>query len=332
MRIFLAGDAVTGTGPANVTKYYIDNLPAGTLFLKRRNKAARAVEILINTIRADVAVYSGYSKQNILGMKIARLFHKPSAYIMHGCVEYENEINLEPDEAMNAVERRTLEMADLIIAVSGGFAAWLREHYPMYAKKIDYVTNGIDTTLSNGGDDASSRNRHMIFSIGGGMPRKKIRHICEAIEKLRREYDPDLYLCVTGDKGADSTLIDAYDFTDNKGIVSFEENKRLFKEAALFIQNSCFETFGLAPVEALSCGCPILCSKQIGALEIIDDIRDTDVIERYDDPDEIAAKIRYNLENPNAQRLNGRINRESYSWRSRSIQLSEKLSALVSKK
>ena len=332
MRIFLAGDAVTGTGPANVTKYYIDNLPAGTLYQKRRNKAARAVEILVNTIRADVAVYSGYSKQNILGMKIARFLHKPSAYIMHGCVEHENDINLERDEKMNAVERATLDLTDLVIAVSSGFASWLREHYPMYADKIDYVTNGIDTSLSAGDIEDGQRNRHMIFSIGGGMPRKKIRHICEAVAKLRSEYDPDLCLCVTGDTGADSAVIDSYDFVDNKGIVSFEENKRLFGKAALFVQNSCFETFGLAPVEAILCGCPVLCSKQIGALEIIDDLCDTDVIERFDDPDEIASKIRYNLENPNAQRLMGRIDRESYSWRSRSIQLTKKLSELVSKK
>ena len=59
MRIFLAGDQYSGTGPANVTKYYIDNLPAGTLYQKRRSKIARVPEILINTMRADVVVYSG---------------------------------------------------------------------------------------------------------------------------------------------------------------------------------------------------------------------------------------------------------------------------------
>lgn len=329
MRIFLAGDAVTGTGPANVTKYYIENLPAGTLYQKRRNKAMRACEIFVNTIRSDVVVYSGYSKQNILGLRLAKLFKRPSAYIMHGCVEYENGINREPDETMNAVERATLDMADLIIAVSESFAKWLRNYYPMHADKIDHVTNGIDLSLKESITDAHDKDPHMILSVGGGMPRKKIVHICEAVQKLREEYDDKLYLCVIGDTGADSDRINSYDFVRNKGIVPFDEGRRLYARAALFVQNSSFETFGLAPVEALFCGCPILCSSHVGALDLISTIKCTDVIDKYDDPDEIAEKIRYNLANDNAARLLAGIDGESCSWKTVSDTLISKLSKLV---
>ena len=332
MKIFLAGDSVTGTGPANVTKYYIKELPPGTLYQKIRNKLLRAVEIVIDTVRADVVVYSGYSKQNILGLNIAKKLGKPSAYIMHGCVEYENGINLEPDEEMNRVERKTLSLADAVFAVSAPFCEWLKEYYPMYADKFDYVTNGIDTDLIHNANERTGYDRHMIFTIGGGMPRKKIKHICEAVAKLRKEYDPEMYLCVIGDKGADSEEIDAYDFVKDMGIVTFEEGVALFKKTALFIQNSCFETFGLAPIEALVCGCPVLCSKQVGALSLIKDLRDTDVIERYDDPCEIAEKIRFNLENSNAKRLVADLEWESNSWKVRSRELVSKLSRLVSKK
>ena len=332
MRIFLAGDSITGTGPANVTKYYIKYLPKGTLFQKRRSKPARAAEILINTIRSDVVVYSGYSKQNILGLKLAKKLKKPSAYIMHGCVEYENEINLEPDEVMNSVERRTLEMADLIIAVSKNFSEWLKEHYPEHADKIDYITNGIDTDLMHNARKRTEKMRHMILSIGGGMPRKKIVYICEAVQKLRGSYDPDMYLCVIGAKGADSDKIEAYDFVDYRGLVSFEEGMKLFDEAAVFVQNSCFETFGLAPVEALMCGCPILCSQHVGALELIKDLHDEDVIRDYTDSDEIASKIKIITENSNAARLTADLEWESNSWKARSKALTLKLSKLVLQK
>ena len=331
MRIFLAGDHVTGSGPANVTQYYIDNLPAGTLYQKRRNKIARVAEIAVNTLRADVVVYSGYSKQNILGMRLAKRLHKPSAYLMHGCVEYENGINLEPDEEMNRVERLTLELADLIIAVSPTFCEWLKEYYPMYAGKIDHVTNGIDENM-RGNAGRSTADCHMILSVGGGMPRKRIRYICEAVKKLRMEYDPGLYVCVTGAKGADTDAINAYDFVDNRGLVPFEEARKLFSQAALFVQNSCFETFGLAPVEALMCGCPILCSSAVGDLSLIDGLKEEDVIKNCDDPDEIAAKIKHTLENPNAERLIGGIDITRCSWKERSAALTSKLSELVLKK
>ncbi|MBO4905024.1 MAG: glycosyltransferase family 4 protein [Lachnospiraceae bacterium] len=332
MRIFLAGDHVTGTGPANVTQYYIKNLPKGTLYQKRRSKPARAVEILIDTVRADVVVYSGYSKQNILGLKLAKTLKKPSAYIMHGCVEYENSINLEPDEEMNKVERRTLELADLVIAVSRTFCEWLKEYYPEHAGKFDYVTNGIDTDLMHNAVKRSERRRHMILSVGGGMPRKKIRYICEAVYKLRAGYDPDMFLCVIGAKGADSDKIAEYDFVDDRGIVSFEEGLRLFDEAAVFVQNSCFETFGLAPIEALMRGCPILCSKHVGALELIKDLHDEDVINDHEDAGEIASKIRNVIEDSNAARLSSDLEWESNSWKSRSKALTSKLSKLVLQK
>ncbi len=331
MKIFLAGDHYSGTGPANVTKYYIENLPEPPLFQKRRNKTARVPEILLNTLRADVVVYSGYSKQNLLGLSVAKRLNKPSAYIMHGCVEYENEINLEPDPEMNRVERKTMELADLILAVSSSFEGFLKEHYPEYAGKISHVTNGIDLSLS----DSVKREEvdpHMIFSIGGGMPRKKIRYICAAVEKLRREYDRDIYLCVAGDYGADSEEINSYDFVKNLGLVSFEETKRLFGRAALFVQNSCFETFGLAPVEAVECGCPVLCSAAVGALSVMGQTRSEDIIEHFDDIDEISEKIRYNLENPNAARLYAGIDREKSSWKAAGMSLTQKLSELVLKK
>ena len=164
------------------------------------------------------------------------------------------------------------------------------------------------------------------------MPRKKIKHICEAVEKLRKEYDPEMYLTVIGDKGADSAEIGSYDFVDNRGIVTFEEGVALFKRAALFVQNSCFETFGLAPIEALVCGCPILCSRQVGALSLIKDLHDTDVIENYDDPDEIAEKIRITLGSSNAKRLIADLEWESNSWKARSRALTSKLSKLVLEK
>ena len=331
MRIFLAGDHYSGTGPANVTRYYIENLPKGTLFQKRRSKLMRIPEIILNTIRSDVVVYSGYSRQNIIGLKLAKILKKPAAYIMHGCVEYENSINLEPDEEMNSVERKTLELSDSVIAVSGRFCDWLKDYYPMHSGKFDYITNGIDQGLFDKNND-NDRNRHMIFSIGGGMPRKKIKYICKAVKQLRETYDPGMRLCIIGADGADSKEIGAYDFVDNKGLVPFDESIRLFKEAALFVQNSSFETFGLAPMEALACGCPILCSRQVGALELIDNLQSEDVIENFDDADEIAEKIRYNLEHSNAKRLIAGLERESDSWKERSRALELKLLKLVSER
>lgn len=327
MRIFFAGDYYSGTGPANVTKYYIENLPKGTLYQKRRNKVARVFEIILNTIKCDAVIYSGYSKQVILGAKIAARLNKPCVYLMHGCVEYENRINHEEDAEMARCEREILRLCTAVYAVSPGFCKWLQSYYPEYRDKFDYLTNALTEDLP--GDFSSgdaSRDRHMIFTIGGGMPRKKIKVLCKAVEILRREFDSNMYLTVIGDTGYDSKEIDSYDFVDNKGLVPFDESTALMAKTALFVQNSSFETFGLAPVEALCQGCPILVSKEVGALCVFNKFEPSDIIENCDDEREIADKIKYLLENPNADRLIKEIDRESNTWKTRSRTLLEKLS------
>lgn len=329
IRVFMAGDAVTGTGPANVTKHYIEKLPKGTLYQKMRSKIARVPEILIKTLRADVVVYSGYSRQNILGMKWAMKVGRPTAYLMHGCVEYENEINLEVDDEMTLVERSTLEMTDMIIAVSASFEKWLKERYPEYENKIFHVTNGIDTELFRHAKKRKKRPRKMVLSIGGGMPRKRIVKIAEAVDILREEYDKDVYLCVIGDKGADTDAIAAHDHVQDLGIVPFDKTVQLFEEAAVFVQNSCFETFGLAPIEALTCGCPILCEQNIGALELLYGYGEGDIIKDWNDEREIAEKIKNIMEQPNAERLMSALDAESCSWKERSETLMRLLSKLV---
>ena len=164
------------------------------------------------------------------------------------------------------------------------------------------------------------------------MPRKMIRYICDAVAILRDEYDPEMYVCVIGDKGADTEKLRSYDFVKDLGIVPFSETLKLFDRAALFVQNSCFESFGLAPLEALASSCPVLVTKEAGALETIRGILPEDIIDKYDDPSGIASKIKYLLENPNAERLKAGIDAESYSWKSRSRVLAAKLSELVLKK
>lgn len=344
MRTFIIGDYRTGTGPANVTFEYLIRFPKGTLCQKARSKPARVIEIIFKTLISDIVLCSGYSGQNLVAIKFAHLFGRPLAYLMHGCVEHENAINGVPDEEMNRIERATIKGSDAVFAVSERFEKWLKERYPEEKDKIFHVLNGVDfptgkvSAYDNKADidevnkTMPARNKSMIFSVGGGMPRKQIRIICEAIEKLntfRRERgEQELFLVVTGAKGNDDEVIGRYPFVDNRGLVPKEELKQIYQESILFIQNSCFETFGLAPMEALSNRCSILLSDKIGAIEVIDGLKDEDIV--YDDKDtnEICKKIQYLIDNPNGERLYNSIDKKAASWDARCDQLIERLQIL----
>ncbi|MDO5573190.1 MAG: glycosyltransferase family 4 protein [bacterium] len=331
MRILVVGDYRTGTGPANVTRSYLARLPEDTLRLRCTGKCSRVFEILYQVMRADIVLCSGYSGQNILAIKWAHMLHKPAAYLMHGCVEHENTINGVPDTRMNEIERQTLKLSDAIIAVSAQFAGWLWEHYPEYMDKIEYITNGVDWDGLKALKAEGIREPGRIMSIGGGMPRKMIRYICEAIHRLNQTEKMNLKLTVIGDTGYDSQEINAYPFVENKGLVSFDETVRLLYQSKLYIQNSCFETFGLAPLEAFACGCDLLLSSQIGARFIFKNLSDDDIIFDYSDPEEIAEKIKSVLQQGNNERLQTGIDKESTSWEARTKQLLELLQRVKEK-
>jgi glycosyltransferase involved in cell wall biosynthesis len=139
-------------------------------------------------------------------------------------------------------------------------------------------------------------------------------------------------LVVIGDKGKDDAAINAYPFVENMGLVSGNVAMGLYREASLFVQNSCFETFGLAPMEALMNGCNILVSQEIGALELFGGVEDGDVIKNWYDEREIAAKIDRLMEKGNAFRLTEAFDKDSASWETRTTELWHKLVQLVSDK
>ncbi len=314
MKIFVIGDYRSGTGPANATKSLIDAL-GDVEVQKHTNKLQRLMELYAKIPKCDVCLLSGHSKQNLHALRIAKKHGKPVFFWMHGCVEHENAINKVPNEDMNLVERAVLAGSDKILAVSEKFADWLKENDPECRDRIAVLPNGIDSVSTSAAPvDDPARNRNLV-SVGGGMIRKRIVKICEAIEILNREA-MGLKLHVFGAFGGDSRAIEAYPFVKDHGVLEQGLVRSFMERSALYIQNSCFETFGLAPLEALDCGCSLLLSKELGALEVFDRgvIGETDLILNCEDPAEIAEKIKGILESPNHDRLSSGINRRAHSW------------------
>lgn len=340
MRVFIVGDWRTGTGPANVTKEYIACFPKGTMFQKMTGKMARVPELFVKILMCNSILFSGYSAQNVLGMKIAKMFGKKTAYLVHGAITYENKINNNENPRMSDIEEETLRRADLLLGVSEKFSDWLKKQYPQYSNKIDYVTNGVDfdylRTLAEESEakplDTSKtviRKKTKVLSVGGGMPRKMIIHICRAIEIYNEKHpDEPLILSVIGADGEDTDKIKEYPFVDYLGMVSSKKKEELYRESNIFIQNSCFETFGLAVFEALISGCSVLTSNVAGALDLLREAQDEDIIYDYSDAEEIAEKIEIVINNPNSERLKSYINEKEATWEARTEEMLLKLETL----
>ena len=75
------------------------------------------------------------------------------------------------------------------------------------------------------------------------------------------------------------------------------------ENADVYIQNSLYETFGLAVIEALDAGCSLLLSNKMGCVELFENLNSNDVIYNSDDVNEIKEKLQAVLLKENNTRL-----------------------------
>ena len=170
-----------------------------------------------------------------------------------------------------------------ILTVSEFSKSEILRFYPfLKAEKISVVYNAIDRQLfkpitspapSQGGEclaDSNSANPSsplgrpgevvpFVLCVSSIDPRKNFARLIEACQGLTgaKLYIVGKYNRVFSQQMQLDTTSDHIQFL---GRVSDEELVRLYNQAACFVFPSLYEGFGLPPLEAMACGCPVLVS------------------------------------------------------------------------
>lgn len=239
---------------------------------------------------------------------LARLLKKKIIYIMHGFAQDDG-----PEVCRREAE--LLPITDKILCVSSLFCKLAKEKFPEYAGKMDVLTNGISWEEFEE-SQCRMRDRNEIVLVGGGRLIKQNLNVCKAVQEINREHNLNLHICVYGkytdkDESPDIKKITCVTF---HGLIPHSDLLAKYRQSGLFIQNSIIESFGLAVIEAIACGCDILAGEKTGATDIIGDLRNEDIIHDYANISEIKRKIEYVLKHPNNDRLINSIDKEKTSW------------------
>ena len=109
-------------------------------------------------------------------------------------------------------------------------------------------------------------------------PRKNLPTLLKAYRQLLDSYKSDVKLAVVGRRGWLSeevfTLVNELRLTNDVlflGLVPVEDLLYLYNTAQLLVQPSFYEGFGLAPLEALACGTPVVVSNISSLPEVVGD-------------------------------------------------------------
>ncbi|EOS8271166.1 glycosyltransferase family 4 protein [Bacillus cereus] len=314
MKLLFVGDFEGNNGPASVNRALRKHMPAHTLFSEEKTKYKRIYELIIKIRKVDVVIFSGLSQINIIGFRLAKVFGKKAAYLMHGCIDIENKINQKFNSNSNILENKVLEEAPMIICVSEYFMNEVKQKYPLYKSKFYYVNNGLEwSSFCSPSTPINTRDNNTIISVGGGIPQKNVISICKAVYKLNLEKNANLKLVVVGKNGNDTNQIKSYPFVEYIGEVESERMPFYYQKSKVCVQNSIFETFGLAPIEALMNGCDLLLSNNVGVKSIFSDYKKDDIIYDVYDINELSKKIEAKIIEGNNKRLINKIDKTETS-------------------
>lgn len=109
---------------------------------------------------------------------------------------------------------------------------------------------------------------NFILYVGSYHPRKNLINVIKALSYVRQRYVENLHLIVVGYipkkeiRNINLLLqsLSLQKYVKLLGYVSDEEIKQLFLTAEVFVFPTLYEGFGLPPLEAMACGCPVVVS------------------------------------------------------------------------
>jgi glycosyltransferase involved in cell wall biosynthesis len=137
-------------------------------------------------------------------------------------------------------------------------------------------------------------------------PHKNHTRLFTAFELIRRRR-PELRLVLTGD-GTHRRLPAG---VEDRGHVPRAEIVSLLQRASALVFPSLYEGFGLPPLEAMACGCPVACSDRASLPEVVGDAARLFDPEK---PEAIAAAVEEVLDDPTPWVARGLARAARFSW------------------
>ena len=161
--------------------------------------------------------------------------------------------------------------------------------------------------------------RSYLFYVGNISKHKNVDKIIEAFKKIKSKTNYKLVIAGKlsfGSKDIKKKIkdLDLQDDVIFTGYVPEEDLPALYNGASLFVYPSFYEGFGLPPLEAMQCGCPVITSNTSSLPEVVGN---AGIMVDPNDVDELAKQMERVLTNKKLQqkmRKAGLKQAKKFSW------------------
>jgi glycosyltransferase involved in cell wall biosynthesis len=260
----------------------------------------------------------------------APLFHRKNIVILHDLIFMKNKkwFSKKFSYIYRFFAPILLKKALKIITVSDFSKQDIIKTFNINPNKIEVVYNAVSREFQEYADeDFENKYGDYILAVASFLsPRKNLCSIIKAFNSLQVQ---DLKLVVVGAElkhFSDQNMLNEVKLSENIILAGHVEDKTLvnfYRKAKLMVFPSLYEGFGIPPIEAMSCGCPVIASNITSLPEVCADAA------FYVDPyniDDIADgmdKVLNNNDSRNELIQKGYQRQAEFSWENSAHKLIE---------
>jgi len=214
---------------------------------------------------------------------------------------------------------RLAQRSDLIVTVSDFSRREIGKYYGVDATNMPVCFEGGEHINHEPADNSiidrlGIAGRKFFLGVGVDSTNKNIKTVVKAFQQAKLK---DGVLVLTGAK--DTRVFRNADLQGSEdvrlvGFVSDRELRALYEQALALVFPSFYEGFGLPPLEAMNCGCPVIISEQPALLEVCGDAA---LHCQAEDADQITRHMQALYADPalgERLRAAGRLRAQRFTW------------------
>ncbi|MFH1485429.1 MAG: glycosyltransferase [Chloroflexota bacterium] len=277
-------------------------------------------------------VHSHYWLSAWIGRALQQEWGIPHVAMFHTLGEVKNRARAGENETELRIgtERAVIASADYVVAPSLSERSQLLRLYEAVPQRIEVVPCGVDTQQFRPTDKVSARGElgfceaQLILFVGRIEPLKGIDLLLKAVGSLTDTCNLRVIL-IGGDYHSSAEIERLRQIAEEQGIgqkvdflgaIEHEKLPLYYNAANVCVVPSYYESFGMAALEALACGTPVIASRVGGLDDIVQDGQ-TGYLIPWHCPEPFAERLELLLGNERLQQVLGKAGHafaQSFAW------------------
>lgn len=267
-------------------------------------------------------VHSHYWLSGLVAAKLARDWSAPHVSTFHtlAIAKALSRVDGQDQPARDLAEREIATNADLLVVSTSVEQDLLAHHFNVPFNRIRVISCGVDTDLFRPLDQTLSRSLLGLGSmpialfVGRPDPVKGAPLLLQALAKMEAPQDTQVVI-VGGEAQSEPEAANLHALAHNLGLtrrikfagtVPHNMLPFYYNSADVLVMPSYTESFGLAALEAMACGTPVIAARVGGLMSLVADGL-TGYLVPWHCPEPFARRIEILLSHPHLRNSMGRL-------------------------